>query len=114
MELDWWESTEVKGARVTGTPTCHFSARGIRDRNRTLWCGYALVVAGRRIYFAGDTATHPEFRSIGERCGPFDLMLVPIGAYDPRWFMQSVHVNPEEAVDAYEELCAAHPRGNAR
>ena len=69
-----------------------------------------LCARCRRIYFAGDTAAHPEFRSIGERCGPFDLTLVPIGAYDPRWFMQRVHVSPEEAVHAYEELCSAHPR----
>ena len=109
VELDWWQSTEVEGAHVTATPASHFSARGLHDRNRTLWCGYALEIAGRRIYFAGDTATHPEFSSIGERCGPFDLVLMPIGAYDPRWFMRTVHVDPEEAVQAYEALRVAHP-----
>jgi N-acyl-phosphatidylethanolamine-hydrolysing phospholipase D len=108
VELDWWQSAEVKGMTVTGTPARHFSARRFRDRNRTLWSGYALAVADRRIYFAGDSAYHPEFRAIGERCGPFDLALVPIGAYDPRWFMQVVHMDPEEAVQAYQELCATH------
>ena len=75
----------------------------------TLWSGYALEQSGRRVYFAGDTAIHPEFRAVGERCGPFDLALVPIGAYDPRWFMHVVHMDAEEAVRAFEELCSAHP-----
>ena len=109
VELDWWQRAAVRGATITATPARHFSARRAGDRNRTLWCGYALEVAGRRAWFAGDTATHPEFRRIGERCGPFDLVLMPVGAYDPRWFMRVVHVNPEEAVEAYRELCSAWP-----
>ena len=95
------------GMSVTATPARHFSARRLGDRNRTLWCGFAIARAGRRAYFAGDTAAHPEFRTIGERCGPFDLLVVPIGAYDPRWFMQVVHVDPEEAVQLYRDVCAA-------
>lgn len=109
VELDWWQSAEVKGMRVTGTPARHFSARRFRDRNRTLWCGYALEIGGRHIYFAGDTAQHPEFGEIGRRCGPYDLVLMPIGAYDPRWFMRIVHLDPEEAVEAYERITLAHP-----
>ncbi|MDB4899904.1 MAG: hypothetical protein JWN53_1712 [Gemmatimonadetes bacterium] len=109
VELDWWQSADVKGITVTGTPARHFSARRIGDRNKTLWSGYALEQSGRRVYFAGDTAIHPEFRAVGERCGPFDLVLVPIGAYDPRWFMHVVHMDAEEAVRAFEELCSAHP-----
>jgi N-acyl-phosphatidylethanolamine-hydrolysing phospholipase D len=108
-ELDWWQRAEVRGISVTGTPARHFSARRMGDRNRTLWCGYALEIAGRRVYFAGDTAFHPEFRAVGERCGPFDLALVPIGAYDPRWFMHVVHVDAEEAVQLYEDLVSPHP-----
>ena len=109
VELDWWQCADVRGMQVTATPARHFSARRMGDRNKTLWCGFACAVAGRRIWFAGDTAAHPEFRAIGERCGPFDLVLVPIGAYDPRWFMHVVHMDPDEAVHAYEELRAAHP-----
>jgi N-acyl-phosphatidylethanolamine-hydrolysing phospholipase D len=113
IELDWWQQAEVRGVQVTATPARHFSARRLGDRNKTLWCGFACEVAGRRIWFAGDTAAHPEIRAIGERCGPFDLVLVPIGAYDPRWFMHVVHMDPEEAVHAYEELRDSHPAAPA-
>lgn len=109
VELDWWQRTEARGVMITATPARHFSARRPGDRNRTLWCGFALEVAGRRVYFAGDTAYHPEFGAIGERCGPFDLVMMPIGAYDPRWFMHRVHVDPEEAVQAYVDVTSAHP-----
>jgi N-acyl-phosphatidylethanolamine-hydrolysing phospholipase D len=109
VELDWWQQTEVHGARVTATPARHFSARRMGDRNKTLWCGYALEIGGRRLYFAGDTAYHPEFGAIAARSGPFDFVMMPIGAYDPRWFMHVVHVNPDEAVQACVDLCTSHP-----
>jgi N-acyl-phosphatidylethanolamine-hydrolysing phospholipase D len=109
VELGWWEETTAAGIRVTATPARHFSARRLGDRNRTLWCGYALEAHGRRVFFAGDTAYHPEFRAVGERCGPFDFVMIPIGAYDPRWFMHVVHVDPEEAVRIYQDVVAAHP-----
>ncbi len=108
VELDWWQETEVRGLRVTGTPARHFSARRIGDRNKSLWCGFALAIGERRAYFAGDTAYHPEFAAIGDRCGPFDFVMMPIGAYDPRWFMHVVHVDPDEAVQAYTDLLAPH------
>jgi len=108
VELDWWQKTEVKGLHITATPARHFSARRIGDRNKSLWCGFALAMGDRRAYFAGDTAYHPEFVSIGERCGPFDFVMMPIGAYDPRWFMHVVHVDPEEAVQAYRDLLVRH------
>jgi len=108
VELDWWQRTEIKGLRVTATPARHFSGRGLRDRNRSLWCGFAVEREGKRALFVGDTAYHPEFGAIGSRCGPFDLLMIPIGAYDPRWFMRIVHVNPEEAVRIYEDLIGPH------
>lgn len=108
-ELDWWEEADVAGATITATPACHFSARRLGDRNRTLWCGYAIGHAGRRAWFAGDTAYHPEFAEISRRCGPFDLALIPVGAYAPRWFMRVVHVDPAEAVRLYQDLVSAHP-----
>ncbi len=103
-ELDWWDETEVRGARATCTPAQHFSARTPFDRNRTLWCGWVLELGGRRVFFAGDTGYHPKFGAIGERLGPFDMALFPVGAYEPRWFMGPVHMNPEEAVQAYLDV----------
>jgi N-acyl-phosphatidylethanolamine-hydrolysing phospholipase D len=108
-ELDWWQETTAGALRVTATPARHFSARRLRDRNRSLWSGFALATERSRALFVGDTAYHPEFGEIGRRCGPFDLVMNPIGAYEPRWFMKLVHVDPEEAVRAYGELVAAHP-----
>jgi N-acyl-phosphatidylethanolamine-hydrolysing phospholipase D len=108
VELDWWQQTAVEGLRITATPARHFSGRGLRDRNRSLWCGFAFEKDGKRALFAGDTAYHPEFGAIGSRCGPFDFVMMPIGAYDPRWFMRVVHVDPEEAVQLYRDLIGAH------
>lgn len=109
VELDWWQETSIDGLRVTATPARHFSARRIGDRNKTLWCGYAIEREGMRAFFAGDTAFHPEFADVGAKCGPFDFVMIPIGAYDPRWFMHVVHVDPEEAVQIYRDLVARHP-----
>jgi N-acyl-phosphatidylethanolamine-hydrolysing phospholipase D len=108
VELDWDQVAQVRGTTIRATPARHFSARRLRDRNRTLWCGFVLECGGRRFYFAGDTAYHPEFAAIGAH-GPLDLVMMPIGAYDPRWFMRIVHVDPEEAVRAYTDLTSAHP-----
>ena len=103
-ELDWWEELSIGGLRVGCTPAQHFSARGFRDRNATLWAGFAVASGARRLFFAGDTARHPVFATIAERFGPFDAACLPIGAYDPRWFMQAVHMDPEEALAAYTAL----------
>ena len=110
VELDWWQETVINTLRVTATPARHFSARRLGDRNKTLWCGFAFEVNGVRALFAGDTAYHPEFGNVGARCGPFDFVMIPIGAYDPRWFMHVVHTDPEEAVQIYEDLIAPHAR----
>jgi N-acyl-phosphatidylethanolamine-hydrolysing phospholipase D len=106
VELDWWEERRVGSLRITATPAMHFSSRGIGDRGDTLWCGFALAGDVKRVFFAGDTGFHPEFGAIDERCGPFDVALLPIGAYEPRWFMRYLHMNPEEAVDAFRALHA--------
>ena len=108
-ESDWWQERAVGDARIAGTPAQHFSARHLADARRTLWCGWSVRVAGHALWFAGDTAYHPEFGAIGERFGPFDLSLIPIGAYEPRWFMRPVHMNPEESVQAF--LDANTPAG---
>jgi len=108
-ELDWWEEHAIGSLRIAATPAMHFSSRGIGDRGDSLWCGFALSshgANGRHVYFAGDTGYHPEFGAIGERYGPFDVALMPIGAYEPRWFMRYLHMNPEEAVAAFRALNA--------
>ena len=110
VELDWWQQTAIKGLGVMATPARHFSGRGLGDRNRSLWCGFALETEKHRALFVGDTAYHPEFGAVGSRCGPFDLVMIPIGAYDPRWFMRIVHTNPEEAVQIYQDLVTPHRR----
>jgi len=104
LERDWWEEHVVGGVRFVCTPARHFSSRHLFDRNATLWCGWAALAAGRRVLFAGDSAYHPAFGEIGQRCGPFDVALLPIGAYEPRWFMRFAHMNPEEAVQALVDL----------
>ena len=81
------------------------------DRNRALWGGFTIVAGGVRIYFAGDTAYAPFFRDIRQRYGPIDVALLPIGAYEPRWFMQAVHMNPAEAVQAHMDLDASQSVG---
>jgi L-ascorbate metabolism protein UlaG (beta-lactamase superfamily) len=103
-ELDWWESAQTAPLPITVTPAHHFSARGLLDRNRALWGGFVLAAGNRRLYFAGDTAYAPFFSDIPPRLGAIDLALLPIGAYEPRWFMRSVHMNPEEAVRAHLDL----------
>jgi L-ascorbate metabolism protein UlaG (beta-lactamase superfamily) len=110
-ELDWWQGARSSAVPITLTPAHHFSARGILDRNRALWSGFMLGLPGAGIFFAGDTAYAPHFREIRERLGPIDLALLPIGAYEPRWFMRSVHMNPAEAVQAHIDLAASQSIG---
>ncbi|MBI0535101.1 MBL fold metallo-hydrolase [Roseomonas sp. KE2513] len=103
-ELDWWGEAQVGTATVTYVPARHFSARGIRDRGRSLWGGFAIRTAAGSILFAGDTAYGGHLAEIGTEFGPFGIGLIPIGAYEPRWFMRAVHMNPEEAVRARTDL----------
>ncbi len=103
-ERDWWQTVDRPAFSATCAPAQHFSARGLRDRNKTLWCSWTIEAGDARVYFSGDTALHPEFQTIGTRLGPFDLVMLPIGAYEPRWFMRRVHCNPEDALAAYTAL----------
>jgi N-acyl-phosphatidylethanolamine-hydrolysing phospholipase D len=106
VELDWWQEHRGHGFSVTAVPAQHFSGRTATDRNRSLWCGFMAEVAGRRVYFAGDTGYSKDFADIGARFAPVDLALIPIGAYAPRWFMRAMHVNPEEAVRIHRDVGA--------
>jgi L-ascorbate metabolism protein UlaG (beta-lactamase superfamily) len=111
-ELDWGDTAEVSShVRVTAVPALHFSGRGLRDRNRTLWCGYVVEGPSGRVYFAGDTAYGNHFREIGERFPQMRLALIPIGAYRPQWFMGPVHISPQDAVKAHEDLGASTSMG---
>lgn len=104
-EFDWWDSADVHGARVTAAPMQHWSARGFADRNESLWVSWAVESDGFSFWFCGDTGYNPvQFREIGERFGGFDLAMIPIGAYAPRWFMKDAHVTPAEAVTIHEEV----------
>jgi L-ascorbate metabolism protein UlaG (beta-lactamase superfamily) len=105
-ELDWWQSIDVADASITLTPAQHWSARSGRNRNRTLWGGFVVRASGRQLFFAGDTGYWKHFRAIRERLGLVDLALLPIGAYEPRWFMSAQHMNPEDSVRAHLDLGA--------
>jgi L-ascorbate metabolism protein UlaG (beta-lactamase superfamily) len=105
-ELDWGESLSLPGFTIHCVPALHWSSRGIYDRNKTLWCGYVIECSERRVYFAGDTAFGRHFALIREKFGSPRLALLPIGAYQPRWFMSPIHMAPDEAVRAHEILAA--------
>jgi L-ascorbate metabolism protein UlaG (beta-lactamase superfamily) len=106
-ELGWWDSVEVgPGVRVTYVPSQHWSRRGLTDSNRALWGGFVIEGGGVSIYHSGDTAYFDGFREIGRRFPHLDAALLPIGAYDPRWFMSKQHMNPEEALQAFQDLGA--------
>jgi L-ascorbate metabolism protein UlaG (beta-lactamase superfamily) len=107
-ELDWWESKDLGAIEVTLVPARHWSMRYPWDRNDALWGGYVIRSSDGTAYHSGDTAFFDGFTEIGERLGPIDWAMLPIGAYEPRWFMSAQHVCPEEAVEAARMLEARH------
>lgn len=109
-ERDWWEQAAMGSLQLTCVPAQHFSGRSLSRRDQTLWCGWSLRSDSRAVLFAGDTALHPEFASIADRCGPFEIAVLPIGAYEPRWFMGPVHMNPDDCIEAVRQLTAGQPR----
>ena len=100
-ELDWWQSADINGLKLTSTPARHYSSRGLRDGNATLWSSWSIAGPIHRVYFSGDTGFGEHFREIGERLGPFDLSLVKIGSYGPGQGWLDIHMDPEEAVKAH-------------
>lgn len=101
-QLAWWQATEFDGLKFTATPAQHFSGRGLRDRNRTLWASWVIEDELLRVFFSGDSGYFDGFRRIGERFGPFDVTLMETGAYDPQWPL--VHMRPEETIQAHIDL----------
>jgi N-acyl-phosphatidylethanolamine-hydrolysing phospholipase D len=115
VELDWWQSHHLDGLDVFLVPARHWSARGLGDRMKTLWGGFAVFAPDCQLFFAGDTGYSRDFADIRERFadrqqsaqgGGFDIALIPIGAYEPRWFMSNQHVNVQEALKIHADLGA--------
>ena len=103
VEIDWHSSQRIGRLIVTSVPAQHFSARTMWDRNTSHWCGW-IVSGEKKFYYSGDTGYLDGFKEIGKRYGPVDLAALPIGAYDPMWMMRRHHLNPEEALDVFEEV----------
>ncbi|HRE87736.1 MAG TPA: MBL fold metallo-hydrolase [Myxococcota bacterium] len=95
-ELDWQEHMELGPLRVTATPAQHFSGRGVSDRNRTLWSSFVIESADERVFFSGDSGFTEAFGEIGQRHGPFDLVMIEVGAFHPNW--AAIHMGPENAL----------------
>jgi len=124
VELDWWQSSAVAAARgaveVMLVPAQHWSARGLGDRMATLWGGFAVLARDCHLFYAGDTGYSRDFEDVRARLAPrqreadgggFDVALLPIGSYEPRWFMQQQHVNVDEAVKIHRDLGAKRSLG---
>jgi L-ascorbate metabolism protein UlaG (beta-lactamase superfamily) len=103
-ELDWWDHAVTHGLTITAVPAKHSSGRGISDQETTLWLGFVLETPQGTIYFAGDSGYGSHFKQIGEKLGPMRISMIPIGAYVPQWFMNPVHMSPDEAVKAHRDV----------
>lgn len=106
VELDWWESWLCGQVRITATPCQHWSKRGLFDERKSLWCGFSIRFEEISFLFIGDSGYYSGFKEIGERLGPFSIAALPIGGYEPRDLMKEVHMTPEEAIQAHEDLGA--------
>lgn len=112
QEMDWWDNTKVGDVKITFVPAQHWSARGPWDRNLSLWGGFVWETPQLVAYYAGDSGYYSGFRKIRERIGRhFDFAMIPIGAYEPRWFMKDHHMNPEEAVQTHLDVGAGLSMG---
>ena len=110
-EMDWWQSLREGETTITFVPVQHWSRRTLTDRDETLWGGWSIEGEGLRVIHLGDTGYSKDFRDIGERLGPFDLALIPIGAYAPRWFMGPKHLDVAEAIQVRADLRARRAIG---
>ena len=104
IEMDWWERQKHGTLEITAFPVQHWSKRSLFSRNTTLWAGWVINASEYRFIFVGDTGYTKLFKEIGKKLGPFDLAAIPIGAYEPRWFMAKHHVNPSEAVQIHKDI----------
>jgi L-ascorbate metabolism protein UlaG (beta-lactamase superfamily) len=111
IELDWWQDYQLRDTKITFAPSMHWSARGLFDKNETLWGSFMIDNGQKKIYFAGDTGLGSHFLQIKSRLGAPDIALLPIGAYLPRDFMKPHHMNPQDAVQAHLDLGSAKSIG---
>jgi len=117
VELDWWQSYQLGAAEFVLTPVQHWSGRSLSDRMHALWGGYAVFAPDLHMFFAGDTGYSRDFSDIAarfadrQRAGGFDIALIPVGSYEPRWFMAQQHVDPSEAVRIHLDLRAKRSMG---
>src|SRR6266851_5298910 len=108
--FDWHNRVELgSGIAVTLVPTRHWTARGLFDRNKALWASFVLQTPAGKIYIVCDSGygEGKHFRRVAEAHGPLRLAILPIGAYEPRWFMRDQHMNPQDAVKALADCGAA-------
>ncbi|MES2018690.1 MAG: MBL fold metallo-hydrolase [Pseudomonadota bacterium] len=101
-QLDWWETTEVRGVKLVATPAQHFSGRGLNDGNATLWASWVIQHQDLNVFFSGDTGYFDGFKAIGDKYGPFDVAMLETGAYDAQW--PDVHMQPEQTLQAFIDL----------
>ncbi|PZR09542.1 MAG: hypothetical protein DI536_21600 [Archangium gephyra] len=101
-ELDWHEARDVRGLKITATPCQHFSGRGVSDRNTTLWSSWVIQSDKHRVFFSGDTGLTEEFRATGAKYGPFDLVMLEVGAFHPSW--GTIHLGTENALKVFQML----------
>ena len=106
IEMDWWENAFFDDIQIVYSPAQHASGRGVRDQNCALWGGFSLLNGKDHCYFAGDSGYAPHFKEIRKRLGPPRIALLPIGAYEPRELMRNIHMNPEDAFHAHQDLMA--------
>ena len=117
VEMDWWQSHRLGTVEVVMTPVQHWSGRSLSDRLQTLWGGWAVFAPDAHLYFAGDTGYSRDFQDVARRFadrqlgGGFDIALIPVGAYEPRWFMKEQHVDPDEALRMHQDLRAKKSLG---
>jgi L-ascorbate metabolism protein UlaG (beta-lactamase superfamily) len=104
-EMDWWQETSYNAdVKVTFTPCQHFSGRGFFDQDATLWGSFVISAPCGHIYFAGDSGYSHHFKMVRQRIGKMAFSILPIGTYEPRWFMKPYHMSPEDAVKAHVDL----------
>lgn len=106
IEINWSQVYRADGLKITSLPVQHWSKRTVSDTDKLLWCSFLVEYGQKKYYWAGDSGYFPGFKQIGERYGPIDAVFLPIGSYEPRWFMKRNHMNPEESLRAAMDLLA--------